>query len=50
MTDTMKKEKDVTRFEVISETGREITRYDCEVTLSYQDDGKTLKVFLKQRG
>lgn len=37
----------VTRFEVIDENGRAYTQRDCNVELSYQDDGKTLKVFIK---
>jgi hypothetical protein len=36
----------VTRFEVIDEEGRAFTNYNCRVVLSYQDDGKTLKVFI----
>ena len=36
----------VTRFEVIDENGRVYTRHNCKVELSYQDDGRTLKVFL----
>jgi len=39
----------VTRFEVIDENGRVYVAKDCKVELSYQDDGKTLKVFIKQR-
>jgi|TARA_B110000483_G_scaffold221969_1_gene278475 hypothetical protein len=42
----MKTDK-VTRFEVIDESGRVIVKYDVSVELNYQDDGKTLKVFLK---
>lgn len=37
----------VTRFEVIDENGRVYTQRDCKVELSYQDDGRTLKVFIK---
>jgi Lar family restriction alleviation protein len=41
----------VTRFEVIDHTwagiGRVLAHYGCSVELSYQDEGKTLKVFLK---
>lgn len=37
----------VTRFEVIDQHGRAYTQMDCKVELSYQDDGRTLKVFLK---
>ncbi len=47
---------DVTRIEVIDETGRAYVRDDVlsggpgvEVELSYQDGGKTLKVFVKPR-
>ena len=36
----------VTRFEVIDENGRVCTRHNCNVELSYQDDGRTLKVFI----
>ncbi len=37
----------VTRFEVIHEKGRAYTKHNCKIELSYQDDGKTLKVFVK---
>jgi len=37
---------DVTRFEVIDENGRTYSRLQVEVELSYQDDGRTLKVFV----
>ena len=36
----------LTRFEVIDENGRAYTEYYCKVELSYQDDGRTLKVFI----
>jgi hypothetical protein len=43
----------VTRFEVIDDTwagtGRVFAHYGCSVELSYQDDGKTLKVFLTDK-
>ena len=43
----------VTRFEVIDHTARNslraVVRYGVSVELSYQDDGKTLKVFLKDK-
>jgi len=43
----------VTRFEVIDHTwagtGRDLVRYGTEVEISYQDDGRTLKVFLKDK-
>ena len=41
----------VTRFELIDHTARNnlrsVVRYGASVELSYQDNGKTLKVFLK---
>ena len=44
----------VTRFEVIDHTstgtGRELVKYGVSVSLGYQDDGTTLKVFLKDGG
>ena len=39
--------KTITRFEVINEKGRVLVYYNVKVELLYQDDGKTLKVFLK---
>ena len=38
----------VTRFEVIDYNGRVYVAKDCKVELSYQDDGRTLKVFIKE--
>jgi hypothetical protein len=35
------------RFEVIDEDGRKYVRYDCEIEQKIQDNGKTLKVFVK---
>lgn len=43
----MAKDQTVTRFEVIDENGRVYVAKDCKVELSYQDDGRTLKVFIK---
>jgi ssDNA-binding replication factor A large subunit len=37
----------VTRVEVVDETGRVYTKWNCSIELSYQDDGRTLKVFVK---
>ena len=37
----------VTRFEVIDENGRVYQKWNCNVEISYQDDGRTLKVFIK---
>ena len=45
--------KTITRFEVIDHSkngsGRELTKYDIQVSLSLQDDNRTLKVFLDDR-
>ena len=39
----------VTRVEVIDDDGRSYTEYNAEaVQISIQDDGRTLKVFLKK--
>jgi hypothetical protein len=39
----------VTRVEVITDDGREFVRHGCSnVQVSLQDDGRTIKVFLKQ--
>lgn len=38
----------ITRFEVIGD-GRELVRHAVHVELSVQDEGRTLKVFLKPR-
>jgi len=39
----------VTRFEVIDENGRVYTKYNCTIKLSYQDDSRTLKVFITNK-
>lgn len=39
----------VTRFEVVDHTGRVYVIYNAEVELSYQDDARTLKVFVKPK-
>jgi len=45
--DFLKNYPDVTRVEVITDTGREFVRYGCStVQVSLQDDGRTLKVSL----
>jgi hypothetical protein len=41
--------KDVTRFEVIDESGRAYVTRNVAVDLSMQDDNRTLKVFVKGR-
>ena len=42
-------ETKITRFEVISDKGREIVEENCNVKLKIQDKGKTLKVFLERK-
>ena len=41
------RDKTINRFEVIDETGRVIVKYGVSVELLYQDDGRTLKVVLR---
>lgn len=43
----MKNTKKVTRFEVVDELGRAYTRLGVNIKLSLQDEGRTLKVFVK---
>lgn len=38
--------ENVTRVEIIDETGRAYVRYEVEVELSLQDNDRTLKVFV----
>lgn len=38
----------VNRFEVIDENGRSYSKHNIKIDLSYQDEGKTLKVFVKK--
>jgi len=46
--DVEQEDKKITRFEVIDENGRAYTKYDIDsFELSYQDNGRTLKVFIK---
>lgn len=44
------KDGDITRLEVIDETGRQYVRHNVFLQFSVQDDGKTLKVFVQERG
>lgn len=37
----------VTRFEVIDQTGRAYVVYGVDVSMSIQDEGRTLKIFVK---
>ena len=39
----------VTRLEVIDRTGRAYVVHNSEVELSYQDNARTLKIFVKPR-
>lgn len=52
-TDTPKAPTRVTRFEVIDHgtggEGRVLVKYGVSIELSYQDDGRTLKVFVRDR-
>jgi hypothetical protein len=41
--------KNVTRFEVIDDSGRALVRYGIKVELSLQDETRTLKVFLTSK-
>ena len=47
--DFLKPYPEVTRVEVVTDNGREFVQHDCtNVQVSLQDDGRTIKVFLKQ--
>ena len=47
--DFLKNYPEVTRVEVATSNGREFVQHDCtNVQVSLQDDGSTIKVFLKQ--
>ena len=47
--DFIKNYPGVTRVEVVTDNGREFVQHDCtNVQVSLQDDGKTIKIFLKQ--
>lgn len=39
----------ISRFEVIDETGRAYVRYDIDVKVDLQDDGRTLKIFINRQ-
>lgn len=38
----------ITRLEVIDETGRVLVVNPCHITLAYQDNDRTLKVFVSR--
>ncbi len=45
----MKDDGLITRVEVIDQDGRALVRYNQTVTVSVQDEGRTLKVFIRDR-
>jgi hypothetical protein len=47
--DGILREPEVTRVEVIDENGRVYTKWNCSVELSYQDNGRTLKLFINPK-
>lgn len=42
--------KELTRLEVIDESGRVYVNNNCKMELSYQDEGGTLKIFVNNEG
>lgn len=38
----------ITRFEVFNESGREFVSWDCQIIPYVQDNGRTLKIFVKE--
>lgn len=40
----------ITRFEVIDENGRSYVAWPAKIKLSYQDDDRTLKIFINRKG
>jgi hypothetical protein len=40
---------DVTRFEVTDARGRFYVRHNVEVRVAFQDDGRTMKVWVRKR-
>lgn len=48
---TLEPMENVTRVEVISERGRDYLNMDCHsVQISQQDQGRTIKIFLRNKG
>jgi hypothetical protein len=39
-------EEIVNRLEIIDKQGRQYVQWDCSIELSYQDNGRTLKIFV----
>jgi hypothetical protein len=46
--ENMDKNKKVTRIEVIDKQGRQYVKWNCSIELSYQDDDRTLKIFVNK--
>ncbi len=46
---TVQKREGVNRFELIDKYGRQYVTYDSEIYESVQDNGKTLKIFVKPK-
>jgi hypothetical protein len=44
------KNENLTRLEVIDESGRVYINNKCKMELSYQDEGRTLKIFVNNGG
>lgn len=44
------KNESLTRLEVIDESGRVYVNNNCKMELSYQDEGRTLKIFVNNEG
>ena len=38
-----------TRIEIIENGKRKFVKWDCEIEESIQDDGRTLKLFIKEK-
>lgn len=41
--------EDVTRFEVINESGRVLVKYGIHIQADLQDEGRTLKIFMYEK-
>jgi hypothetical protein len=42
--------KNITRLEIIDDTGRAYVTHNIKITLSIQDEGRTLKIFTDEKG
>ena len=38
----------INRIEIITEKGRELVKTDCKINTEVQDEGRTLKIFVKE--